>query len=84
VTPRGGRDAFLAGTDEHFTARVAAPPVEGAANAAVVALVARAFGVPRRAVRLDGGDTARIKRLFVAGDPAALARIAASLYGAAA
>jgi len=81
VTPRASRDAFAAGTDEHFTARLAAPPVEGAANAALVPLVARAFGVPKRAVTLIAGDTARRKRLAIAGDADALAKIAASLYG---
>ncbi len=70
-----------AGAPEHFVARVAAPPVDGAANAALIALAARTFGVPRRAVRITGGETARLKRLFIAGDAAALARIAASLYG---
>ncbi len=81
VTPRGGRDALAAGTDDHFAARVSAPPVDGAANAAVVALVAKSFGVSRGAVRLIGGETSRIKRLFISGDPAALARVAATLYG---
>jgi uncharacterized protein (TIGR00251 family) len=81
VTPRASRDAFAPGTVEHFSARLAAPPVEGAANAALVPLVARAFGVPRRAVTLIAGDTSRLKRLSIAGDPQALAEIAASLYG---
>ena len=82
VTPRASRDAFIAGTDEHFAARLAAPPVEGAANAALVPLVAKAFDVPKRAVTLIAGDTARLKRLAIAGDADALAKIAASLYGA--
>jgi uncharacterized protein YggU (UPF0235/DUF167 family) len=81
VTPRASRDAFAAGTAEHFVARLAAPPVEGAANAALMPLVAQAFGVPRRAVTLLAGDTARLKRLAIAGDPDMLAKIAASLYG---
>lgn len=82
MTPRASRDAFIAGTDEHFAARLAAPPVEGAANAALVPLVAKAFDVPKRAVTLIAGDTARLKRLAIAGDADALAKIAASLYGA--
>ncbi|MET0307582.1 MAG: DUF167 family protein [Sphingomonas sp.] len=81
VTPRASRDAFAAGTAEHFSARLAAPPVEGAANAALVPLVAKAFSVPKRAVALIAGDTARLKRLSIAGDPQVLAEIAASLYG---
>jgi uncharacterized protein (TIGR00251 family) len=84
VTPRGGRDALLAGTGAHFAARIAAPPVDGRANAALIALVATAFAVPRRAVRLIAGDGARLKRQHVAGDPHTLAKTAASLYEAAA
>lgn len=82
VTPRASRDAFAAGTPEHFAARLAAPPVDGAANEALVPLVAKAFGVPKRAVSLVSGDTARLKRIAIAGDPDALAKIAAGLYGA--
>ena len=81
VTPRASRDAFAAGTPEHFAARLAAPPVDGAANAALIALVANAFAVPKRAVTLLSGDSARLKRLAVTGTPDALAKIAASLYG---
>ncbi|MDG2534556.1 DUF167 family protein [Sphingomonas sp. HITSZ_GF] len=81
VTPRASRDAFAAGTEDHFAARLAAPPVEGAANAALMPLVAKAFGVPKRAVALIAGDTARLKRLRVEGDPLVLEAIAQRLYG---
>ncbi len=57
--------------------------MEGAANDALVALVARHFGVPRRDVTLVAGHRARIKRVAVAGDAVTLAEIAASLYAAA-
>ena len=82
ATPRASKSALLSGTAEHFAARIAAPPVEGAANAALIELVAKAFGVPKRDVTLIAGDTARVKRLSIAGDPKTLAGIAASLYGA--
>lgn len=74
---------FLAGTSGHFAARLAAPPVEGAANAALIELVAKTFGVAKRDVALTGGETARLKRLSITGDASALAGIAAALYGAA-
>ena len=83
VTPRGGREALVPGTAEYFTARVAAPPVDGAANAALVLLVARTFGVAKRAVSVIAGETARLKRLRILGDPAALAARANTLYGVA-
>lgn len=80
VTPRASREEITAGTPDHFAARLTAPPVEGAANAALIALVARSFGVPRRDVALIAGDTARIKRLRIRGDAATLANHAATLY----
>lgn len=81
VTPRAGRDALAAGTDEHFAARLAAAPVDGAANARLVALVAGYFDVAKRDVTLVTGETARLKRLRITGDAAALALAAAALYG---
>jgi uncharacterized protein YggU (UPF0235/DUF167 family) len=48
-------------------ARVAAPPVEGEANAALLKLVAKALGLPRSAVRIASGETARVKVLEVVG-----------------
>ncbi|WP_380783313.1 DUF167 domain-containing protein [Sphingomonas sp. R86520] len=81
VTPRGGRDALTAGTDEHFGTRLAAAPVDGAANAGLVALVAKTFGVSKRAVTIVAGETSRLKRLHIAGDATVLAEIASALYG---
>lgn len=83
VTPRASRDILAAGTADHFAARLAAPPVDGAANEALIALVAKTFGVPKRAVALVAGDSARLKRLQISGDGTLLAKIAASLYEAA-
>lgn len=83
ATPRAPRSVLLPVPAEgHFAARLKAPPVEGAANDALVALVAEAFGVSKRAVTLIAGDRARMKRLRIAGDAEALAKIAASLYQA--
>ena len=55
--------------------RVAAPPVDGAANEAVVRLLAGHLGVPRSAVELAAGVAARHKVVLVAGvTPAEAAR----------
>jgi uncharacterized protein (TIGR00251 family) len=68
VTPRAGRDE-IAGVSEDGTlrVRVAAPPAEGAANAAVTRLLARALHVPHGAVSVVSGAHARQKRLRVEG-----------------
>ena len=51
-------------------ARVAAPPVEGAANQALLRLLAEELDVPRRDVRLVAGAASRTKLVVVDGiDP---------------
>ncbi len=72
LTPRGGRDA-IDGIEQRsdgqcvLKARVRAAATEGEANAALIALLARAAGVPPRSVAMVSGATARIKRLTIAG-----------------
>lgn len=78
LTPKGGRDALdgverLADGAAVLKARVRAAPHEGAANEALVRLVARSLGVAPSRVALTAGAAARIKTLRVEGDPAALA-----------
>jgi len=47
--------------------RVSAAAADGAANAAVITLIAKALGRPRSAVRIAAGETARVKRLEIDG-----------------
>ena len=77
LTPRGGRDAIdgiavLADGRCVLKARVRAPASEGEANAELVRLIARALDVAPRSVALAAGATARIKRLTIAGEGAAI------------
>ncbi|MCA1952881.1 MAG: DUF167 family protein, partial [Hyphomicrobiales bacterium] len=58
---------------------VAAPPEEGRANAALVALLAEALGLPRRAVTIRSGQQARVKLIQAEGDAEALAERLAAL-----
>lgn len=72
VMPRGGRDAVEGwGADEagrpFLKVRVAAAPVDGGANAAVEALVAKALRLPKAAVLVARGQTARLKQLEIDG-----------------
>jgi uncharacterized protein (TIGR00251 family) len=78
LTPKGGRDALdgieqLADGRSVLKVRVRAAPTEGEANAALLRLLAKTLGVASRDVTLAAGATARIKRIEVAGDGAALA-----------
>jgi uncharacterized protein YggU (UPF0235/DUF167 family) len=76
VTPRGGRDAIEGWTADAdgrplLKVRVAAAATEGQANAAVIALIARALGRPKSAVRLARGGASRVKQLEIEGVDAA-------------
>lgn len=81
VTPRSGRDAVDGWSRDEagrplLKVRVSAVAAEGAANAAVVALLAKALGRPKSQVRIVRGDTARVKQVEVEGlDEADAARV---------
>ena len=67
VIPRAKKTTCAGFRDEVLVVRVAAPPVEGAANEALVDYFAKALHVPRRAIRILSGDRGRQKRLAIAG-----------------
>ncbi|MGH2351239.1 MAG: DUF167 domain-containing protein [Chloroflexota bacterium] len=67
VTPRAGRSEVVGERDGALWVRLAAPPVEGAANRALVDLLAQRLGVPRNAVSLVAGVAGRRKRGRIIG-----------------
>jgi uncharacterized protein YggU (UPF0235/DUF167 family) len=86
LTPKGGRDGIdgigaLADGRRVVLARVRAAPDKGAANAAVEMVLAKAVGVPRSAVSLISGHTARLKSLRIGGDVLEIAARLEALAG---
>lgn len=78
VTPKASKTAVtgvvpLEGDATALGLRVAAPPVDGAANDEVVRFLAKALRVGRSAVTLVAGQTSRVKRLRITGEPDMLA-----------
>jgi uncharacterized protein (TIGR00251 family) len=71
VIPRAPRTESAGERDGRLLVRVAAPPVDGAANDALVVFFSTLLEVPSRAVRLVAGGRARQKRVAVAGVDAA-------------
>jgi len=67
VIPRAARDELAGVRDGRLLVRVSAPPVDGKANAAVCALVAKAAGVPKGAVSVMRGERSREKRVRIDG-----------------
>ena len=74
VIPRAGRTALAGTRDGALLVRLAAAPVDGAANAALMAFLADTLDVPRNRVVLIAGDKSRAKRVKVIGMSAAAIR----------
>jgi uncharacterized protein (TIGR00251 family) len=67
VVPRASK-AGVAGTRDHaILVRIAAAPVDGAANAELIETLARALDLPRRSITITSGTTSRNKRVRVDG-----------------
>ncbi len=77
VVPRAGRSGVAGLRDGALLVRLAAAPVDGAANAELIDVLARALDVPKRSIEIVAGDRSRSKRLRVDGmsAPAVLAAL---------
>ena len=67
VQPRSSRTEVAGVHAGALKVRLHAPPVDGAANEALVAFLAEALGVPRRQVRIVAGASSRAKVVEVEG-----------------
>ncbi|MCC6316310.1 MAG: DUF167 domain-containing protein [Gemmatimonadaceae bacterium] len=67
VQPRASRTELSGAHGGALRLRVQAPPVDGAANDAVIAFLAETLGIRRRDVRIVAGETSRSKIVDVAG-----------------
>jgi uncharacterized protein len=67
VQPGAGRSSVVGRHGASLKVRVAAPPVDGRADAAAAALIADALGVKESDVELVSGERSRLKRFRVSG-----------------
>ena len=67
VTPRASRNAIDGVREGRLVIKVTSPPVDHAANAAVIELLADVLHVPRRSLTIVAGEQSRSKSLAVAG-----------------
>lgn len=67
VQPGASRSAFAGMHGDRVKIRLAAPPVEGKANAALIEFLAAHYGVPRRNVVIVSGLKSRRKKVSIAG-----------------
>ena len=67
VQPKASPTECIGVHGDALKIRVAAPPVDGAANEEVVRFLARALAIPRTAVQIESGTSGRRKRIRITG-----------------
>ena len=67
VTPRASRSKIDGWRGDVLLIKVTAPPVDSAANDAVIALLSSTLGIPKRDIRIVRGETSRVKQVVVTG-----------------
>jgi uncharacterized protein (TIGR00251 family) len=73
VIPRAGTSALAGVREGRLLVRLSAPPVEGAANEALIAFLSSLFHCPKRSIRIVSGERSRSKRVAIQGQTAAAA-----------
>ena len=74
VVPRASRSEIVGIVDDVLKIRIAAPPVDGAANDEVIKLLSKAFDISRSSVEIIGGEASRSKRIRLNGLTSAAAQ----------
>ncbi len=75
VIPRAGRSALAGERDGRVLVRLSAPPVDGAANDALIEFLASLFDCAKRQIRIVSGEKSRSKRVAVTGVSAATVKL---------
>jgi uncharacterized protein (TIGR00251 family) len=65
VVPRASKSEIVGEMDGALKIRVASPPVDGAANAELIKLLAKTFGVAKSRVEIIGGETSKTKQVKI-------------------
>lgn len=71
LQPRASRNEIGGALGDELKIQVTAPPVDSAANAALLALLVETLGCPRQAMQLVHGHTSRHKQILLRGQDAA-------------
>jgi len=67
VVPRAARSSIIGEHDGALRVRVAAPPVDGAANEELLRVLARALDLPARDLEITSGHTSKVKQIRASG-----------------
>jgi uncharacterized protein len=67
VVPRASKSEIVGEMDGALKVRIASPPVDGAANAELIKVLAKNFGVAKSAIEIVGGQTSKTKQIKIYG-----------------
>ncbi|MBN2126222.1 MAG: YggU family protein [Deltaproteobacteria bacterium] len=67
VIPRSSRSEIAGREGDTYRVKIASPPVDGAANKALIELLAKSLGLSKRSVRIISGETSRLKTIRIHG-----------------
>ena len=67
VTPRAGRSGIAGLRDGTLIVKLAAAPVDGAANDELIALLSKVLDIPKRDITIVSGERSRTKRIRITG-----------------
>ena len=67
VVPRASKSEIAGEHNGALKVRISSPPVDGAANAELIKLLAKSFHVPKSDVQITGGQTSRSKQVCITG-----------------
>ena len=67
VVPRASKSEVVGEHDGALKVRIASPPVDGAANAELIKLLAKLLKIPKSDVEIVGGESSRSKQVRVSG-----------------
>jgi uncharacterized protein len=67
VVPRSSRSEVVGEHNGSLRIKIAAPPVDGAANEELIRVLAKTFNVSRSAVRIVSGQTGKVKQISIKG-----------------
>lgn len=65
IVPRASKSEIVGEHDGALKIRIASPPVDGAANAELIKLLAKTLGVSKSEVEIIGGQTSKTKQIKV-------------------
>lgn len=65
VIPRASKAGIAGVRDGALLVRLQSPPVDGAANAELIEVIAKAFGAAKRDVSLESGERSKLKRVAI-------------------